>query len=388
MNARDDHPLLAEATAHLARLIAFDTVSHRSNLELIEHVAAHFSALGADLTRLPDATGNKANLIARLGPSDRPGLVLSGHTDVVPARAEAWTTPPFEMHVRDGRLYGRGSCDMKGFLACLMAAAPGFAARDLPLPVYFCFSHDEEVGCLGAPAIARHLAALPAPPMLAIIGEPSMMRLVTGQKGKIAMRVTVRGVGGHSSFAPRHVNAVEVAARLINMAADRAERYRTEGPFEPDFTVPHPTMLTTLVEGGVATNVTPSRCSFVFEIRSLCEPQARADLAAFVAEAEAALLPAMRAVDPQAGIDWEEMFAYPAMTSATQTAGFAAFADRLPGFGGKVSYGSEGGVFEALGGIPSVIIGPGSIEQAHKVDEFIEVAQLAACLRFLDRLVP
>jgi acetylornithine deacetylase len=381
------HPLLPATKAHLAQLIAFDTVSDRSNLALIDHVGRHFAALGAELTELRDTTGIKANLIARLGPPDRAGLVLSGHTDVVPAQAADWTTPPFQMHERNQRLYGRGSVDMKGFLACLMAVAPTMAARELALPLWFCFSHDEEVGCLGAPAIARYLSALPAPPKLAIIGEPSLMQLVTGQKGKIAMRVTVRGVGGHSSFAPRHVNAVEVAARLIGMIADRAARYAAEGPFDPDFTVPHPTMLATMIEGGIATNVTPAACGFTFEIRSLSEPQARADLAAFIAEAEAALLPAMQAVEPTAGIVWEEIFAYPAMTSATQTAGFAAFADRLPGFGGKVSYGSEGGVFETLGGIPSVIVGPGSIEQAHKVDEYIEIAQLDACLHFLDRLV-
>ena len=166
-------------------------------------------------------------------------------------------------------MFGRGTCDMKGFAACVMAAAPAFANGELQRPYYFCFSHDEEVGCLGAPAIARYLADLKVPPALAIIGEPSEMKLINGQKGKIAMRVTVRGEGGHSSFSPQHVNAVEYASRIITMIAERSRRYEQDGPFDQDFTVPHATTLTTIIEGGVATNVTPDTCSFIFELRSI-----------------------------------------------------------------------------------------------------------------------
>ena len=387
MNDRQiPHPRLDEAKRHLAALIGFDTVSALPNRAIIDHMASHFAALGAEIDVLPDVTGTKANLVARLGPEGVPGIVLSGHTDVVPARAARWTTPPFAMDERDGRLYGRGSCDMKGFAACVMAVAGDLAARRLRRPIYLCFSHDEEVGCLGAPAIARHLAALPSPPELAIIGEPTDMKLVTGQKGKIAMRVTVSGLGGHSSFAPNHVNAVEYAATIIAMIAERARRYQSEGPFDPDYSVPHSTMLTTVVEGGVATNVTPDTCVFVFELRSLEETAARADLAAFIAEVETALLPVMRAGAPEASIAWEEVFSYPAMGDATGAPGLEELRPILPEWAGKVSYGSEGGVFEVVGGIPSVIIGPGSILQAHQRDEFVEVSQLDACLRFLDRL--
>lgn len=380
------HETLDKAKAHLGRLIGFDTTSAKSNRAIIDHMADHFAGLGADITILPDETGDKANLIARFGPEGEPGIVLSGHTDVVPARGANWKTPPFEMDERDGRLYGRGSCDMKGFAACVMAAAPGFAAATLNRPLYLCFSHDEEVGCLGAPAIARHLAALDVPPMLAVIGEPSEMKLVTGQKGKIAMRAHVRGTAGHSSFAPSHVNALEYAARIIALIQDRGRAYAETGPFDPDFTVPHATMLATTIEGGIATNVTPDRCTFTFELRSIDETRARPDMQALLAEAETRLLPEMQAIGPETGIEWEEIFAYPAMGDATGTPGFEALRHILPEWGGKVSYGSEGGVFEVQGGIPSVIVGPGSIKQAHKADEFVDIAQLDLCLHFLDRI--
>lgn len=380
------HPRLDSAISHLADLIGFDTTSAYSNLAIIEHLRRFFAEQGAEVTVLPDASGEKANLVARLGPADVPGIVLSGHTDVVPANPASWQSDPFRMEQRDGRLYGRGSCDMKGFAACVMAAVPAFAEGQLNRPFYFCFSHDEEVGCLGAPAIARHLAALEVPPALAIIGEPSEMQLINGQKGKIAMQVTVHGDGGHSSFAPQHVNAVEYASRIIAMIGERSRRYERDGPFDHDFSVPHATTLATIIEGGVATNVTPDTCRFIFELRSIDQDAAQADMQALIADVEAALLPEMRALAPAAHIEWQEMFSYPAMGDATDCEMFKQLEPILPPRGGKVSYGSEGGVFEIDGGIPSIIIGPGSIRQAHKPDEFIEIEQLGQCLAFFDQL--
>ena len=380
------HARLGDAKAHLRDLIGFDTVSKNSNRALIDHLAAHFEALGGAITILPDETGEKANLIARFGPEGQPGIVLSGHTDVVPARPQNWTSAPFEMDERDGRLYGRGSCDMKGFAACVMAAMQDIGSVDLKRPLYLCFSHDEEVGCLGAPAIARHLAALDVPPGLAIIGEPSDMTLVTGQKGKIAMRAFVRGTSGHSSFAPHHVNAVHYAARAISMIEDRARQYEAEGPFDRDFTVPHATTLVTMIEGGVATNVTPDQCSFTFELRSIDEGAAQADMDALLSEITATLGAEMSEGHPEAGITFERIFAYPAMGDASGTDAFKALRSIMPDWSGKVSYGSEGGVFEIDGGIPAVIVGPGSIKQAHKADEFVEIDQIDACLGFLGRL--
>ena len=263
------HPQLDAAKKHLSALISFDTVSKNSNRALIDHMVTYFEGLGAAITLLPDETGQKANLVARFGPDDQPGVVLSGHTDVVPANEDSWITSPFAMDERDGRLYGRGSCDMKGFAACIMAVAPALAKAKLNRPAYLCFSYDEEVGCLGAPDIAEYLAALEVPPNFAIIGEPSDMRLITGQKGKIAMRVVVKGTSGHSSFAPRHVNAVEYAGRVLNLIEARAAKYAEDGPFDTEFTVPHATFVATMISGGVATNVTPDQCSFTFELRSI-----------------------------------------------------------------------------------------------------------------------
>lgn len=384
--AQPPHPRRQAAIDHLEALIGFDTTSAYSNRALIDHMQAYFAQLGMETVVLFDETGEKANLIASAGPRDVPGIVLSGHTDVVPANPRAWRSDPFCLTQRETRLFGRGTCDMKGFAACVMAAAPELLSGKLTHPLYFCFSHDEEVGCLGAPAIARHLASIETPPGLAIIGEPSEMQVVNGQKGKIAMRVTVHGEGGHSSFAPQHVNAVEYAARIIAMIGERERRYEREGPFDADFTVPHATTLATIIEGGVATNITPDHCSFVFELRSIDQNAAQADMQALIDEIESALLPSMQTLSPQARIEWHEQFSYPAMGDATETPLFKALEPILPPRAGKVSYGSEGGVFEVVGNIPSIILGPGSIQQAHKPDEFIEIEQIDRCLAFFDDL--
>ncbi|TLP45934.1 acetylornithine deacetylase [Cohaesibacter sp. CAU 1516] len=380
------HSALEWAKAHLGVLIGYDSVSSRSNRALIDYAAETLAKLGADITILPNEDGTKANMIARFGPADQPGIVLSGHTDVVPAEEDTWITPPFVADEREGRIYGRGSCDMKGFAACILAKAGVIAKADLKRPVYICFSYDEEVGCLGAPAIARWLAALDVPPELAIIGEPSEMKLITGQKGKIAMRAHVKGTSGHSSFAPDHVNAVEYATRIIATIAERADRYQLEGPFDADFTVPHATMLTTMIKGGVATNVTPDTCSFTFELRSISGMDAEGDMQALLEGIEADVVAKMKAKSPSSGVTWERIFAYPAMGEARGSAAFECYAHLMPEWGGKVSYGSEGGVFETEGNIPSVIVGPGSIKQAHRPNEFVEIDQLEQCLTFIDEL--
>ena len=381
------HPALEQAKAHLGALIGYDSVSSRSNRALIDYAAETLKTLGADVTILPNDEGTKANLIARFGPTNVPGVVLSGHTDVVPANEDSWITPAFTADEREDRIYGRGSCDMKGFGACLLAAAASFAKADLKRPIYICFSYDEEVGCLGAPAIARWLADLDVPPELAIIGEPSEMKLITGQKGKIAMRAHVKGTSGHSSFAPEHVNAVEYASRMISAIAERADRYQAEGPFDKDFTVPHATMLTTTIKGGVATNVTPSDCSFTFELRSISGMDAEGDMKALLDGIEADIAAKMTAKAANTGVTWERIFAYPAMGDARGSDAFKRYAHLMPAWGGKVSYGSEGGVFETIGKIPSIIVGPGSIKQAHKPNEFVDIEQLDLCLSFLDDLL-
>lgn len=275
---------------------------------------------------------------------------------------------------------------MKGFIACAMAVAPDMAAAQLDRPIYLCFSYDEEVGCLGAPDIARYLSDLEVPPEFAIIGEPSKMRLITGQKGKIAMRAVVKGTSGHSSLAPCHVNAVEYAGRLLNLITAQAERYATDGPFDPEFTVPHATFMTTTIAGGVATNITPDRCELTFELRSIGENDPEQEIALFLDSAKE-IEAEMCAKAPDTGFEWQPLFSYPAMNDARNSRGFHAVSDLMPDYGGKVSFGSEGGVFEKIGGIPSVIVGPGSIEQAHKPNEFIEISQMETCVEFLKSLI-
>lgn len=379
--------LTDDAAKHLARLISFDTVSCKSNRALIDHMADYFGDLGGRITILPDETGTKANLIAAFGPEDEAGIVWSGHTDVVPADEAEWETDPFVAKIKGGKLFGRGSCDMKGFAACVMAVAPQLARAALTRPVYLCFSYDEEVGCLGAPAIAEHLAQLSVPPEFAIIGEPSMMKLITGQKGKIAMRAHVAGTAGHSSFAPQHVNAIEFASKAVERISERGTCYEEEGPFDHDFTVPHATMLVTMMQGGVATNVTPDNCELTFELRSISGMDPERDMKLLVDEITREVTSPMEAKIPGTGIRFEKVFSYPAMGDARDTKGFQRYAALLPAWGGKVSYGSEGGVFEKLGGIPAVIVGPGSIDQAHKPNEFVEIEQLASCVQFLTNIV-
>ncbi|UOA33611.1 Acetylornithine deacetylase (plasmid) [Sulfitobacter sp. DSM 110093] len=379
--------LTADAARHLARLISFDTVSCNSNRALIDHMADFFGELGGRITILPDETGAKANLIAAFGPEDIAGIVWSGHTDVVPADEPEWESDPFLAEIKDDKLFGRGSCDMKGFAACVMAVAPQLAHAGLTRPIYLCFSYDEEVGCLGAPAIAEYLGQLPVPPEFAIIGEPSMMKLITGQKGKIAMRAHVTGTAGHSSFAPEHVNAIEFASKAVERISERGRRYEKEGPFDQDFTVSHATMLVTMMQGGVATNVTPDSCTLTFELRSISGMDPEQDMERLLDEITRSVASPMQNKVLGTGIRFERIFSYPAMSDARETPSFQRYADLLPAWGGKVSYGSEGGVFEQIGGIPAVIVGPGSIDQAHKPNEFVAIEQLATCIQFLNGVV-
>lgn len=379
--------LTEKSVQHLARLISFNTVSSNSNRALIDHMADFLGGLGGRVEILPDETGLKANLVVAFGPEDKAGIVWSGHTDVVPADEPEWESDPFLAEIKGDKLFGRGACDMKGFAACVMAVAPKLAEVKLNRPIYLCFSYDEEVGCLGAPAIAQYLSELPVPPEFAVIGEPSMMKLITGQKGKIAMRAHVTGTAGHSSFAPQHVNAIECASKAVERVSERGKRYETEGPFDQEFTVPHATMLVTMVQGGVATNVTPENCTFTFELRSISGMDPEQDMKQLLDEITRDVVAPMEEKISGTGIRFEKIFAYPAMGDARETPGFMRYSHLLPAYGGKVSYGSEGGVFEQLGGIPAVIIGPGSIDQAHKPNEFVALEQLATCVSFLNDLI-
>lgn len=370
----------------LGKLVGFDTTSKNSNLGLIHYVRDYLAQYDIESTLFHDETGQKANLLATIGPKDVPGIVLSGHTDVVPALEKGWESPAFNMTERDGKLFGRGTADMKGFAACVLAMVPDLVKQDLAIPFHICLSYDEEVGCLGAGSMVDHLAKLPTPPRLAVIGEPTEMKVINGQKGKYSMRVTVTGTAGHSSFAPHHVNAIEYAARAIAMISDLARTFETDGPFDADFTVPHSTMLTTTITGGTATNVTPDACEFTFEIRHLPDHDAEAAIESIKKTVTETLEVEMKSREADTGFEWETIFSYPGMGDCTDADSFELVYNIIPEVSGKVSYGSEGGIFEKQGGIPSIICGPGSIKQAHKRNEFVEISQIDECLGFLAKL--
>ena len=377
----------AETVEMLRRLVAFDTTSRNSNLDLIRDVAAYLEDLGVASDLSYDETGGKANLYATLGPSDVPGVALSGHTDVVPVDGQNWSSDPFTQREHDGRLYGRGSSDMKGFLAVCLAYAPKFLAAKPKIPVHLCLSYDEEVGCLGVRKLLAELEKRPVRPRAVVVGEPTEMQVVNAHKGKLSMRAHVRGLSCHSSLAPQGVNAVEAAARLAVFLSDMGRRKAAEGPFDQGFDIPHSTAHCGVISGGTALNIVPSECTLDFEFRTLPQEDAKALLAEVQDRVRREVEPLMQAVDPATGFTWEETSAFPALDTDPDAAVVTlakALAQANDTY--KVAFGTEAGRFSESG-IPAVVCGPGSIAQAHKPDEFIALEQLARCERFMDRLI-
>ena len=373
---------------YLKQLIAFDTTSRKSNLELIDWVKEILQAqnIRCDLTF--DRERNKANLFATLGASSAPGVVLSGHTDVVPVDGQNWSDDPFQVQLRDGRLYGRGSCDMKGFIAACLSRVEDILEADLPLPVHFAFSYDEEVGCLGVQGLLDDLEARSIRPTACIIGEPTSMRVVCAHKGMLMQRCCVRGKSAHSSLLEQGVNAVAMAAKAISYIDDMAERIRREGPFDAGFEPPYTTLHCGVVHGGTVNNIIPHRCQFEFEIRSLPGQQAWPLFEQVQRYVEQELEPRMQAVDAQCGFDWQTLADFPGLETPPEERLVAELSALLntTEAPGKVSYGTEGGLFQQAG-IRTLICGPGSIEQAHKPDEYVELQQLQQADAFLSALV-
>lgn len=370
----------------LEHLVAFDTTSRESNLALIDFCWRYLSGLGVTCELMHNAERSKANLYARLGPAGSGGMMLSGHSDVVPVDGQTWTVPPFALTERDGKLYGRGTADMKGFLACMLAAVPHFLAQPLRQPLHLAISYDEEVGCLGVRSLVKALAQRSDRPAICLIGEPTELRPVLGHKGKLAMRCEVQGAACHSAYAPQGVNAIEYAAKLIqrlNVIGERlAAPDRQDARFDPPFT----TVQTGVIHGGRALNIVPDACSFDFEVRTLPQEDAQQVAEELVAYAQQTLEPQMRAVQPASAIRFSPLSAYPGLDTAAHSAAAQLIA-RLSGSDsfGTVAFGTEGGLFAAAG-IPCVVCGPGSMEQGHKPDEFITLAQLDACDSLLRRL--
>jgi acetylornithine deacetylase len=369
----------------LGRLIGFATVSRDSNLQLIGFIRDYLAELGVASELFFNAEGTKANLFASIGPTDRGGVVLSGHTDVVPVDGQAWSVDPFVMTERDGRLYGRGTADMKGFIASVLAAVPAFLAQPLHTPVHLAFSYDEEVGCLGVRSMLDALAQRPHKPRLCLIGEPTELKPVLGHKGKLAMRCQVHGAACHSAYAPYGVNAIEYAARMIGKLGEigQALAEDQDARFDPPFS----TVQTGVIKGGRALNIVPEECEFDFEVRALPGFAAETVADQLQAYAEAELLPLMRAVSAASDIRLWPLSAYPGLATAadSEAARLVALLSGSSEFG-TVAFGTEGGLFDQAG-IATVVCGPGSMEQGHRPDEFVSVAQLQGCDAMLLRLV-
>jgi len=376
----------SSSRALLAELIGFDTVSRESNLDMIEFVRQYLAELGVESELFYNAERTKANLFATIGPRERGGIVLSGHTDVVPVEGQAWTVDAFRLTERDGRLYGRGTADMKGFIASVLAAVPTFLERKLTLPVHLAFSYDEEVGCLGVRPMLAELQRRTPKPALCLIGEPTELKPVLGHKGKLAMRCHVKGAPCDSAYAPYGVNAIQYAARMIGRLEEIGEQLAQPEHHDERFDPPFSTVQTGVIKGGRALNIVPAECEFDFEVRALPGFNAHQVADELQTYAEGELLPKMRAVKSDADIRFHSLSAYPGLATSpdSEAARLLALISGSNEFG-TVAFGTEGGLFDEAG-IPTVVCGPGSMDQGHKPDEFITSEQLSACDAMLTRL--
>ena len=381
------HTALERTAAILGELIAFPTVSSEQNRDLIDHAKGLLEMAGARVSVHASPDGAKANLYATIGPDISGGMVLSGHTDVVPVAGQDWSSDPFEMRAEDGRLHGRGACDMKGFVAACLAMAPHFATLPLARPIHFAFTYDEEVGCIGAAHLIEVLKTLDHRPAMAIIGEPTEMRVIDGHKGCYEYAVHFKGRAGHGSEPDRGVNAAEYAARYVGKLLELRDTLKARAPGDCPFEPPHSTISVGRIEGGVAPNVIAETCLVEWDMRPV-QPEdgalVKAEMGAYVADT---LLPAMRAVAPEAGIETQVLGEVEGLARADEnTARDMVRALTNANATDVVAFCTEAGLFQQTLGIDAVVCGPGSIAQAHKADEFVTLDQLSACLSLLERL--
>jgi acetylornithine deacetylase len=371
----------------LNKLLSFPTVSRDSNLDLVRFVVELLDGHGIEHTIIASEDGHKANLFAAVGPSDVSGVVLSGHSDVVPVDGQDWTVPPFAMTQRDGRLYGRGAADMKGFVACALAACLKAKKRDLRTPLQLALSYDEEVGCVGVHSLLSMLKMAPHRPRLCIVGEPTEMHVATGHKGKVAARAVCRGRAGHSALAPLALNAIHLGCDFVAALRDEQKRLMTEGARDDDYDVPYTTVHVGKFNAGVALNIVPESCLIEFEIRYIARDDpddiiGRLRRAADRIAAEGAL------VAPEAAITIDIVNAYPGLDTPPDSQA-VAFVKSLIGANEtiKVAFGTEGGLFSRDVGTATVVCGPGSMAQGHKADEYVTIEQLGRCDQMLDNLL-
>ena len=375
----------------LRDLIAFPTVSRDPNWALIEYCADYLRSIGAVVEIIAADSGNKANLYATIGPDMVPGVMLSGHTDVVPVDGQLWTKPPFEAVVESGRVYGRGTADMKGFVAAALSCAGIAAQRHLqtPLqtPLHLALSYDEEIGCVGVRSLIDMLAAAPVKPAMCIVGEPTAMAIATGHKGKTAIEAACVGSAAHSALAPQAVNAIHLACDLIAQIRHLQDDMITDGAQDSAYDIPYTTLHAGLITSGVALNIVPDHAVVTFEIRNLAADDPEAILRRLL-RAIAPVIAVARKRAAEADIVFKVINSYPGLETSLDEAVVAMVAE-LTGRDEriKVAFGTEGGLFSQRLGIPAVVCGPGSMEQGHKADEFVTLAQLDSCDAMLASLV-
>jgi acetylornithine deacetylase len=372
---------------HLDKLIGFPSISRDSNLDLIAYVREFLAGLGITSLLVHNEDGRKANLWATIGPEGVPGIVLSGHTDVVPVEGQAWTSDPFKLTARGGNLYGRGTADMKGFIACCLRAAELASARKLHTPIHLAFSYDEEIGCVGVRRLLDILKDAPVKPRLCVVGEPTLMQAVTAHKGKLGFRVTAHGLEAHSSLAPIGVNAIYMATDLISTIRAIQTEIAENGLRDGDYEVAYTTLHVGKIQGGEVMNIVPNRTSFDFEIRYLPEEDQHAIVTRIRAAAEK-IVSGYRGVFDKARFEFMDLQSYPAMNTPVDSEA-VKFVHALTGGNstGKITFGTEGGLFQQALGTPAVVCGPGNIAVAHKPDEHVSEAQMAQCDLMLERLV-
>ncbi|WP_042338257.1 acetylornithine deacetylase [Paraburkholderia ferrariae] len=371
----------------LQTLVEFDTRSARSNLDLIAFVRDYLAGFGVEVSLNYSAARDKANLYATIGPKDRGGLCLSGHTDVVPADGQPWTVPPFALTREAGRVLGRGTADMKGYLACVLASVPHFVEHCRILPIHLAFSYDEEVGCRGVRGLLDELARAPVKPLACMIGEPTSMQVAIAHKGKRAYRCCFKGLAGHSALTHLGVNAVDFAAEFAVWLRRASRNLREHGHQDARFEPPYSTVHTGKLNGGIALNVIPDRAELEFELRNLPGDPVDDVVRAAQRYTEHELAGEMQAVSKDTGVQWQELVDYPALAADPAAGWLTELACEMTGDTTlrTLSFGTEGGLFQGIG-IPTVVCGPGSIEQGHKADEYVEIAQLERCLSFLEKL--
>jgi acetylornithine deacetylase len=370
----------------LAKLVSFDTTSRHSNLPLIEAITAYLVGLGVPYRLSHDETGEKANIHAVIGTPGPGGLALSGHVDTVPVDGQSWGSDPFTLRAEGGKLYGRGTADMKGFVASCLAAIPDLQAAKLSRPVHLFISYDEEVSCNGARRLIEDIAESGWKPDLCLVGEPSLLQPITGHKGRLAMRVTARGRAGHSSNPGGGVNAVAAIAEAVSWITQDAKRFAARGPFVPGYDPPHTTCHVGVIGGGAAINIIPDRAWFEMEWRTVPGDDFFHEAERLRTHVAEAIEPAMKAVDPATGFSFEVLNWIPglALDDGHPLADLVRQTTGANG-AGRVSYGTEAGLYDAAG-IPTIVCGPGNIAQAHQGDEWIAESELAACDRFIRRM--